>query len=94
VSEPRQPPVPSPRPVAAATTSRPVILMALSGAPENLSRPTRSLPVPTLTSDALPLLTQSCTRMRVDLRNVRGTLFVLAEEQGQPRLGSSSGWLS
>ena len=33
-------------------------------------------------------------RWMVDLRNVRGTLFVLAEEQGQPRLGSSSGLLS
>jgi hypothetical protein len=28
------------------------------------------------------------------LGNVRGTLFVLAKEQGQPRLGSSSGLLS
>jgi hypothetical protein len=32
--------------------------------------------------------------VEVDLRNVRGTLFVVAEEQGQLRLGSSSGLLS
>jgi hypothetical protein len=78
-------PVEPQHPSQLATDERPeddhsIYLTRPGRSPGNANRPQASL--------------ISASHSTVDLRNVRGTLFVLAEEQGQPRLGSSSGLLS